>query len=239
MVTVRLKSDLLKEGGTPRRWMGSVDPAYVPARVSVIRTTSGRQRSRTGGVTVPTPRRDEDPGSRALHEAVEIFLAVVRGDDRGPVAGDDHLAAVGVAAEHQADAAVVERLGEVGVVREQDHRVAIGRVAERRGEVLPSVQRSPTPPIRSRAPPRLDPVAGVDQVRRCPPRPGPCDARVGAPPSGRGCPARRTGPSGARSLPRSSMPGAMYCGAVWTVIPPEGDDVGPEARWSSRRRWRR
>ena len=80
---------------------------------------------------------DENLARRCLDQSVEVFLAKLGGNNRRAPAGQDDLAAVGVTAQDQTDAPVADGLGEVGIMREQDDGVAIGRIAECGVQVLP------------------------------------------------------------------------------------------------------
>ena len=64
----------------------------------------------------PNAAGDENRTAWTLDQSIKIFLPVTRRDDGGTVAGHDDLAAMGMPAQDQADAAVADGLDEVGIV---------------------------------------------------------------------------------------------------------------------------
>ena len=217
-------------GGSPAR-----DRAGIGIQASVISTTSGRQRKRTGGRDGADAAGDEDLGARALDQAVEVLLAVPRGDDRGAEAGHDDLPAVGVSAQHQPDAGVADRPRRsrgcaTGGARRRPS-VASPRAASRS---CTSVQRSPTPADPQPGAAALEPDAGVVQVGEL--RLGQRGPRDRARTRGcRGCPAPRTGPCGPPACPARRSPARCSRPTGACSRRPAGR-CRAAARWSSRRR---
>src|SRR5262249_55358230 len=94
----------------------------------------------------------EDAGEWSLDQSVQIFRAVTRRCPGGPIAGQDDLTTMRVAAEDKPDARVGDLFDIIGVVREDDRGVVAGRVAEGRIEVVcvstelpPAAEREPAP----------------------------------------------------------------------------------------------
>jgi len=59
---------------------------------------------------------NKDLAAWPLNQAMQIFLAISRGNDRGTKAGYNNLPAVGMPAEHKIDAAVAKGLSIVWIV---------------------------------------------------------------------------------------------------------------------------